>query len=165
MKIRFRHRNLKILVTRISGMFNICKSDGTWDKKLTRGSFKVTEKPIYDKILEQITEIQDQVLYELESSGLQRQAQQQVPLALPAIRVNAGLRGGYENSLPAYIVFEISNGIVIDVSVKNPSIKPPIKLRSGNIYFYAKKGQSIYGYLKVSKEELNEILRNVTELK
>jgi hypothetical protein len=52
MKVRFRYNDVKILVTRISGDFQIYDDDEKrWTTGFSKGSFKITNKNIYDDIL------------------------------------------------------------------------------------------------------------------
>jgi len=58
MKVRFEKGDMKVLVTRISGLFQVCSKEGEWTKLYTRGSFRCPPH-LYDKILTAITKVDE----------------------------------------------------------------------------------------------------------
>ena len=60
MKIRFEKRDMKGLVTRISGYFQVCSEDGEWTTLYTKGSFRCPPH-LYDRILTAITKVDEMI--------------------------------------------------------------------------------------------------------
>ena len=161
MKIRFLHRNLKVLVTRISGDFNIySKTNNKWDMKLTRGSFKVSDKLIYDKILEKIVEMQDVYKYSMSNSvhTIKEKGEwkiyKETRLDISGTRV---LPNCY-----SYMIFDIDRGEVIDVDVDIPKLCPPKHGRNGPNIIIVFEG---YGNKISTFENLPEEVKELIELK
>jgi len=116
MIVRFKHGHLKILVTRISGFFNIYSEEKQcWDKKVTRGSFKIKNERIYDATLEKINAMKGAYEYKIYLYDLLRAYHHQFKeLAYQPTSPHLVEEG--------YIVFEVNKGVVVNVDVSNPKI-------------------------------------------
>ena len=138
MKIRFMHRHLKVLVTRISGFFNIEIENG-WDSKLTQGSFKISDNLIYDVILKKITEVTSltRYTYDIHTKKIYHS------ISSPSFLTRQG-----------HIIFEIKHGKVVDVEVDNPiPIETIFSTETGRIIF------------EKSKEELPKTVKKFLDKK
>jgi len=142
-KVRFLHRNLKILVTRISGLFNIYSEEKkAWDKKFTKGSF-VIDKSMYDDILEEIAKMQNVYLYEVTIDTISRNSKKiRAKKHIPCLDTDGYIPDLTHFGLPfrklSYMIFAIYDGEVggRGTYADIPKIdKPPIVYKD-KIYLY-----------------------------
>lgn len=148
MKIRFQHENLKVSTTQISGKFNIySRSEGQWDKKLTKGSFKFADMYVMytcDQVLEKISQMKPLNLYMCSDRFTE------------AIRVHEPDSVGYPLTIPSFIIFNIISGKVIkeEIEIRNPEPKKPLRTSDDDLYFYLPKNEQ---KIKLEDEEVNEL--------
>lgn len=158
MKVRFKHNNLKVFSTRISGKFNIySEAKKEWNKKLTKGSFKINKysddfAPLYDKILEKITELKSIPLYTYRKHFF-------AEFDDDWRYYNYG-----DDFIHGNLIFTIENGIVKDAEVNNPKER---------LYYYTtdKFGDnphyhidfSSYSFNPKNRNELSELPKNVID--
>ena len=145
MKIKFYQRNLKVLVTRISGKFNIySETNKKWDPKLTKGSFRVNDDVLYDKILEKITEIKEIKWYQYHNCN-----------DIWEYDYTSCLKSFFYRE--GFLIFTVKNGVITDVEVGNH--KEKINYYN-NSYFHIIEFSS---YLSFNVKNLDELPQNVID--
>lgn len=151
MKVKFQHEKMKLLIARVSGVYNIYdEKNKTWDKKYTKGSFKINKPELYNEVLEKIVTLKPLRRYVYDFAFREGTIHDML-----SVRGRSKLEEiGYDCYLPAYLIFETKNGIIDQALPGNPRYKKPIEME-GKIFFYSPEMK--HSFRVKDKKVLSEI--------